>query len=382
MDEKIYKIGDYEFETLREYRQAQEDLKKIKYITDELDIYDPEVAIRLYTMMRTKKIRFKSEIGKSFFWCISDIVADSSQNMIEEKIAKEEAEAEAKLPFHFTWQKVVGIVCIIVATACIGYYAISEYADYKAANRLKDLQNKKQNNVVEHLVTGTEQMNPEITEDATETGETTEQPLIMLEDYVSLYAENPELIGWLHIPDTDIDYPVMQGAALTTYMNLDINRNYSYNGSLWVDTDINDASTNTVIFGHNWTNVSGNPSVGRSSDVMFAQLPSFAHLWFAQRVPYFYYSSTSQDMVWQVFAAFYTTDLDFYLYTTRTGSALQSIIDKGRSLSLHHYDVNVSSSDRIITLSTCTRALGASENQRFVVMAKLVSSGDANVQVT
>jgi len=105
MDEKIYKIGDYEFETLREYRQAQEDLKKIKYITDELDIYDPEVAIRLYTMMRTKKIRFKSEIGKSFFWCISDIVADSSQNMIEEKIAKEEAEAEAKLPFHFTWQK-------------------------------------------------------------------------------------------------------------------------------------------------------------------------------------------------------------------------------------------------------------------------------------
>ena len=87
-------------------------------------------------------------------------------------------------------------------------------------------------------------------------------------------------------------------------------------------------------------------------------------------------------MVWQVFAAFYTTDLDFYLYTTRTGSALQSIFDKGRSLSLHHYDVNVSSSDRIITLSTCTRALGASENQRFVVMAKLVSSGDANVQVT
>ena len=67
MDEKIYKIGDYEFETLREYRQAQEDLKKIKYITDELDIYDPEVAIRLYTMMRTKKIRFKSEIAISFY---------------------------------------------------------------------------------------------------------------------------------------------------------------------------------------------------------------------------------------------------------------------------------------------------------------------------
>ncbi|MDD3193998.1 MAG: class B sortase [Oscillospiraceae bacterium] len=193
---------------------------------------------------------------------------------------------------------------------------------------------------------------------------------------------NSDTIGWLQIPGTNIDYPVMQGAILTTYMSLDINRNYSYNGSLWVDTDINNSSTNTVIFGHNWTNVSGNPSVGRSSDVMFAQLPAFAHLWFAQRVPYFYYSTTSQDLVWQVFAAFYTTDLDFYLYTSRTGSALQSIIDKGRSLSLHHYGVNVSSSDRIVTLSTCTRALGSGENQRFVVMAKLVSSGDAGVQIT
>lgn len=192
---------------------------------------------------------------------------------------------------------------------------------------------------------------------------------------------NSDTIGWLQIPGTNIDYPVLQGATLTTYMNLDINRNYSYNGSLWVDTDVTDYSTNTVIFGHNWSNVSGNPSVGRSSDVMFAQLPSFAHLWFAQRVPYFYYSTTSQDMVWQVFAVFYTTDLDFYLYTKRTGTALQSMIDKARRLSLHDYGVSVSSSDRIVTLSTCTRALGPSENQRFVVMAKQVSSGDANVQV-
>ena len=59
---------------------------------------------------------------------------------------------------------------------------------------------------------------------------------------------NSDTIGWLQIPGTNIDYPVMQGAALTTYIDLDINRNYSYNGSLWVDTDINDASTNTVIF--------------------------------------------------------------------------------------------------------------------------------------
>ena len=368
MDEKIYKIGDYEFETLREYRQAQEDLKKIKYITDELDIYDPEVAIRLYTMMRTKKIRFKSEIGKSFFWCISDIVADSSQNMIEEKIAKEEAEAEAKLPFHFTWQKVVGIVCIIVATACIGYYAISEYADYKAANRLKDLQNKKQNNVVEHLVTGTEQMNPEITEDATETGETTEQPLIMLEDYVSLYAENPELIGWLHIPDTDIDYPVMQSSQEEPdyYLKHDFDKNDDLNGTLFIDArnDYINRDTNIIIYGHNMKNGS-----------MFGQLKNFSKDDSAyNKSKYFWIFTPEKNYRYEIISA-YTTGVNSDTYTLfkGPGEEFEKYLEKIRGYSEIRTDAEgMNIKDKIITLSTCT----GNEATRYVVQGKRVDTLD------
>ena len=368
MDEKIYKIGDYEFETLREYRQAQEDLKKIKYITDELDIYDPEVAIRLYTMMRTKKIRFKSEIGKSFFWCISDIVADSSQNMIEEKIAKEEAEAEAKLPFHFTWQKVVGIVCIIVATACIGYYAISEYADYKAANRLKDLQNKKQNNVVEHLVTGTEQMNPEITEDATETGETTEQPLIMLEDYVSLYAENPELIGWLHIPDTDIDYPVMQSSQEEPdyYLKHDFDKNDDLNGTLFIDArnDYINRDTNIIIYGHNMKNGS-----------MFGQLKNFSKDDSAyNKSKYFWIFTPEKNYRYEIISA-YTTAVNSDTYTLFKGPG-QEFVDYMNKI-VSYSDIKTTPGelgveDKIVTLSTCT----GNESTRYVVQGKRVDTLD------
>lgn len=184
---------------------------------------------------------------------------------------------------------------------------------------------------------------------------------------------NSDTIGWLQIPQTNIDYPVVQGRTLNTYLQKDIFGNYSNDGVLWVDTSVSDYSNNIVIFGHNWTNVSGSPAIGRASDVMFAQLPSFANASFAAQVPYIYYSTTSKDYVWEVFAAFYTTDLKFYLYTDNSSSTQRAIVDKAKRLSLYDYGVSVSGEDRILTLSTCTRAIGgAGENQRFVVMAKLV----------
>ena len=183
---------------------------------------------------------------------------------------------------------------------------------------------------------------------------------------------NGDVIGWLQIPNTNIDYPVLQGYSLYTYMSADIYGNYDYNGSLWVDTDVHEYSNNTVIFGHNWTNYTANPAIGRPGDVMFAQLTALQHDSFARQTPYFYYSTPSQDYVAQIFAAGYTTDLNFYLWTNTSASTLSNIISRGRSLSLHDYDVSVSSSDRIVTLSTCTRYYGNFENQRFIVMAKLV----------
>ena len=215
----------------------------------------------------------------------------------------------------------------------------------------------------------------------------------MLENTLAMQQKNKDTIGWLYIDGTtvnDVVVKVNYNDDNKYYLRRNANGENDNDGCYYADfrcTSGNRStiSKNTVIYGHN---------LGRAENALltdyqnhangpkFAQLLKYQDEEFAKTHPYIYYSTIEEDMVWQVFAAFYTTDLDFYLYTTRTGSALQSIIDKGRSLSLHHYDVNVSSSDRIITLSTCTRALGASENQRFVVMAKLVSSGDANVQVT
>ena len=62
-----FKIGEYSFDTFHEYRDAQEDVKKIEVINEELDIHDPEVAVRLYNSIRDGEIIFKSQIGEKFF---------------------------------------------------------------------------------------------------------------------------------------------------------------------------------------------------------------------------------------------------------------------------------------------------------------------------
>ena len=87
MEKKKYKLGDYEFDTYEEYLEAQEDLKKIDLITEEVDINDVDVAARLYTRIRNKEIVFHSKVGINFFMYLSDIVANHSMLMVEEKKA-------------------------------------------------------------------------------------------------------------------------------------------------------------------------------------------------------------------------------------------------------------------------------------------------------
>ena len=71
---KVYRIGKFRFFTYEEYVRALDDVKKIKYITDEVDMQDPDAVIRLYTLIRQKEIKFKTEIGEDYLLYLSDIV--------------------------------------------------------------------------------------------------------------------------------------------------------------------------------------------------------------------------------------------------------------------------------------------------------------------
>lgn len=199
--------------------------------------------------------------------------------------------------------------------------------------------------------------------------------------------QNSDVVGWLKIPGTNINYPVVQGPTNNYYLELGYDKNYSFNGVIWADYDVksgtrSEISDNTVLYGHNWTNYSATPRIGNANDVMFAQLTGYHYLSFAQQHPYIYYSTEDEEMVWQVFACFYTEDSFYYIDCNPTQEWFSQIISEAKDRSLHNFDTSVTTSDKILTLSTCTRAYGQREDQRFVVMARLMDKGAAQVPIT
>lgn len=192
---------------------------------------------------------------------------------------------------------------------------------------------------------------------------------------------NPDTIGWISIANTNINYPVLKGPYTDYYTHRGYYKESSRNGVIWVDTDTQLAangeitSTNTVVYGHNWTNCWRPVRIGNPNDIMLAQLAAYDDASFAKSNPYIRLATADGDHMYQVFAVFYT-DLSFsnLYYAELPNNGLQKVVDTAKKKSIHKFDVPVNAkTDKFITLSTCTRVLGAGDNQRFIVMAKKIS---------
>ena len=76
-------------------------------------------------------------------------------------------------------------------------------------------------------------------------------------NWASLKAVNDDVVGWIEIPGTIVNYPVYQGATNDTYLHSDVNGNYSLGGLVFLDYE-NKApgmiDTQTIIYGHHLRN--------------------------------------------------------------------------------------------------------------------------------
>ena len=212
--------------------------------------------------------------------------------------------------------------------------------------------------------------------------------------------KNEDIIGWLKIDDTEIDGAVVQGENNQYYERLNEWKQYSWTGSYFADYECNfdsreDLSKNTVIYGHN-VHFDDNQDGER-----FSQLFHCTDMDFAEEHPYIYFSIFDEDasgqddqeqtasdgeMVWEIFAVFYTTtDFDYIRINKDfrnpeegeiTDAQLMNIITGAQQRSEYVYDVPVNGEDKILTLSTCSYQYGRRDDVRFVVMAKLLDQGD------
>lgn len=184
-------------------------------------------------------------------------------------------------------------------------------------------------------------------------------------DFAALQEEvNPDIYSWILIPDTPINYPVVQHPDDNThYMdyNLDGSRGYpgciyteNYNSKDWEDV-------NTILYGHNMRNGS-----------MFSSLNSFADPDFFKEHTYVYIYSPDAVRVYQVFAAYEFSDLHLMAACDwndpKAVSRFLSVISEYPG----NYDktVELSDDDNYLTLSTCRTY---KNTKRFLVQAVLIA---------
>ena len=184
-------------------------------------------------------------------------------------------------------------------------------------------------------------------------------------DFESLRESGPDIIGWLNLPDTVINYPVTQADDNEYYLHHLYDGTYNKVGCLFADyenkADFSDR--NTIIYGHNMRDGS-----------MFAVLNEYDEQSYFDTHKQMYLVTPEGGYLCEIFAAFVAkpsesgSDTSPWRLSWKDDGAYTTWLTAMAERSVVETDVTVTSSDKVLTLSTCTPG-GAS---RFIVMAKLV----------
>lgn len=181
------------------------------------------------------------------------------------------------------------------------------------------------------------------------------------EGFEQLKALNPEVIGWLTVYGTGIDYPLVQADNNEKYVNTDVKGGYSMTGSLFLDCRNNPSYTdfNSIIYGHHM-----------AKNAMFGSLHNFEENKFFEEHRYGALFCNSRRYGLEVFAFFPADAYDKTVYApAMTGDDSRlAYIKMLETRALQKREIDVTGSDRIVLLSTCTADV---TNGRYLLAAKI-----------
>lgn len=186
-------------------------------------------------------------------------------------------------------------------------------------------------------------------------------------DFASLQAQNPDVCGWITVPNTNIDYPILQSSPDKDndfYINHNLEGKYSAAGSIYIQRNNSNQFTdrNTVIYGHNMKN-----------KTMFRTLHNFRDPKFFEENEFFTIYTPGHIKTYRIFAAyrydnrhilnsFDFTDKAVYEEYLKFATNPVSLIKNVRE------GVKVTADDPIVTLSTCI----SDKRYRYLVQGVLI----------
>lgn len=189
--------------------------------------------------------------------------------------------------------------------------------------------------------------------------------------YQFLEEENPDFWGWLSIPETKLDYPVMYTPEEPEYyLRRAFDGSSSLSGVPFVGEGYREDGRHTIIYGHNMKN-----------GTMFATLHSYADREFWQAHPAITLDTLDESRSYQVLGAFYskaflqTEENVFRFYQCSdlsTQNAFEEYVEQVREAALYDTGVAAEYGGELLTLATCSYH---AKNGRFVVVAYCPAGG-------
>lgn len=183
--------------------------------------------------------------------------------------------------------------------------------------------------------------------------------------YAELYAQNQDMVGWIQIEGTAINYPVMQTKENPTfYLHRNFYKEYSAYGVPFIQSNcVIGESDNLILYGHHMNNGS-----------MFAALDQYKSRTFYEGHKQIRFNTLSEADTYEIVAAFKTTAMgngfQYYQFVQASSKAeYDEYIRICKELAFYDTGVNANYGDKLITLSTCEYSL---RNGRMVVVAKRI----------
>lgn len=258
---------------------------------------------------------------------------------------------------------------LIVIIAISSIYIFKEMLKQNTENNVyKNLQDDITENIIEDLKDNTEENN--LSKSVEKENEKEINQKVSLEN---LNEKNNDLVGWIKIDGTNINYPVMQSNLENGnyYLHRNFYKKYSSLGTPFMQSNCNiNNSSNLVIYGHHI-----------KSGLMFADLVKYKNYNFYKKHKYIKFYTLSRDKnrtienTYEIVYCFKTiaysdSGFKYYNYTNfQNEDEHNEFVEKRRTMQFYDTGINTNYTDKFITLSTCEYS---QKNGRMVVIAKKI----------
>lgn len=182
-----------------------------------------------------------------------------------------------------------------------------------------------------------------------------------------LQEQNEDIVGWIEIENTNINYPVLQGDDNEYYLTHNYQKEKTEKGSIFLDADYDWSvpSNNLLVYGHNLVN-----------GQMFKDLLKYSEEEFYKEHPIIRFTTEKEDKEYEIISAFkarvyYQSEENVFRYYNFINSTdeeeYSKFIKNAKKVALYDTGKTAEFGDELITLITCSYH---TDDGRFVVIGR------------